>query len=286
MRAERLEFTVTGMDCGACAAKVQRAVERLPGVLRAEVALMSERLRLELAPGGAGGEQIEAAIRAIGFGITPLPQMAPPAPAHQAGCCGGHVHDQGHDHGHAHDHDHDHDHGHAAAAMTHAPAMPAPAVPAPAAPRWWQTARGRFLIGTGALLGIAWMAKFALPAAVAHWVFVLACLLGTLPVARRAFALMRAGVLFTIEGLMTLAAAGALIIGAAEEAAVVVFLFAVGEMLEALAAARARRGIRALSALLPETALLVHGDHTHAVPTGKPSSGPDCPPAPRRPSAL
>ena len=267
MRAERLEFTVTGMDCGACAAKVQRAVERLPGVLRAEVALMSERLRLELAPGGAGGEQIEAAIRAIGFGITPLPQMAPPAPAHQAGCCGGHVHDQGHDHGHAHDHDHDHDHGHAAAAMTHAPAMPAPAVPAPAAPRWWQTARGRFLIGTGALLGIAWMAKFALPAAVAHWVFVLACLLGTLPVARRAFALMRAGVLFTIEGLMTLAAAGALIIGAAEEAAVVVFLFAVGEMLEALAAARARRGIRALSALLPETALLVHGDHTHAVPT-------------------
>ena len=31
-----LEFKVTGMDCGSCAAKVQRAVERLPGVMKAE----------------------------------------------------------------------------------------------------------------------------------------------------------------------------------------------------------------------------------------------------------
>ena len=60
-----LEFKVTGMDCGACAAKVQRAVERLPGVMKAEVALMSERLRLERRQDGASGAEIEAAIRAI-----------------------------------------------------------------------------------------------------------------------------------------------------------------------------------------------------------------------------
>jgi Cd2+/Zn2+-exporting ATPase len=43
---------------------------------------------------------------------------------------------------------------------------------------------------------------------------------------------------FTIESLMTIAAIGALFIGAAEEAALVVFLFAVGEVLEGVAATR------------------------------------------------
>jgi Cd2+/Zn2+-exporting ATPase len=45
---------------------------------------------------------------------------------------------------------------------------------------------------------------------------------------RRAFAAARAGSPFSIEMLMTIAAVGALIIGAAEEAAAVVFLFLVG----------------------------------------------------------
>lgn len=238
-----VEFTVTGMDCGSCAGKVQRAVERLPGVLRAEVALMSERLQLDLAPGGATAAQIEDAVRAIGFGAALRPGHFAPDHAHD---CGG-------AHGHAHHHHH---------AET-----PARTATVAAPPRWYATPRGRFLIATGMLLGAAWAAKLLLPGALAYWAFILACLLGTAPVARRAYALLRAGVPFTIEALMTIAAIGALVIGAAEEAAVVVFLFAVGEMLESLAAERARRGIRALSALLPDTALLLHGDHTHAVPS-------------------
>lgn len=248
--AQSLEFTVTGMDCGACAAKVERAVTRLPGVLRADVALMSERLRLDLAAGGVDAAAIAAAVRAIGFGVEPV-TARPDAHPHShadAGCCGGHAH------GAADHHDH--------------PAGQAAAVAAPQAQvtPWYRTSKGQHLLVTGALLAAAWASKLAVADAVAYWVFVVACVLGTVPVARRAYALLRAGVPFTIEGLMTIAAIGALIIGAAEEAAAVVFLFAVGEMLESLAAARARRGIRALSALLPDTALLVHGDHTHAVP--------------------
>ncbi len=54
--------------------------------------------------------------------------------------------------------------------------------------------------------------------------------------------------------LMTIAAAGAVIIGAAEEAAAVVFLFLVGELLEGVAAARARASIRGLTDLVPRTA--------------------------------
>lgn len=261
-----LEFKVTGMDCGACAAKVQRAVERLPGVMKAEVALMSERLRLERRQDGASGAEIEAAIRAIGFGVSPLAPAKAVAKGHAA-CCGGHDHADHHDHDDHDEDDHKHDHGSDAAQDLSLPQKAAAALAgADPVTRWYQTTKGRFLLATAGLLGLAWLGKWVLPAGPAYAVFVLACVLGTIPVARRAYALMRAGVPFTIEGLMTIAATGALIIGAAEEAAMVVFLFAVGEMLESLAAARARSGIRALSALLPDTALLVHGDHTHAVP--------------------
>ncbi|MBM3604429.1 MAG: heavy metal translocating P-type ATPase, partial [Alphaproteobacteria bacterium] len=90
--------------------------------------------------------------------------------------------------------------------------------------------------------------------------------IGVAPVARRAFEALRMGQSFTIEGLMTIAAGGALLIGAAEEAALVVFLFAVGEVLEGVAAGKARQGIRALADLVPKTALLEVAGQTRAVP--------------------
>tara|TARA_R110000850_G_scaffold8155_2_gene30273 strand:- start:1328 stop:3028 length:1701 start_codon:yes stop_codon:yes gene_type:complete len=71
---------------------------------------------------------------------------------------------------------------------------------------------------------------------------------------------------FTIESLMTIAAIGALFIDAAEEAALVVFLFAVGEVLEGVAAGKARDGIRALANLVPKTALLEINGATREVP--------------------
>ena len=45
------DWTVTGMDCASCTTKVTRAVERLPGVSDVKVALMVERLSLNLVPG-------------------------------------------------------------------------------------------------------------------------------------------------------------------------------------------------------------------------------------------
>src|SRR3546814_12300727 len=58
---------------------------------------------------------------------------------------------------------------------------------------------------------------------------------------------------------MTVAALGALVIGEAEEAAAVVFLFSIGELLETVAAGRARAGIKALASLVPKTAALIDG---------------------------
>ena len=65
------EWTVTGMDCASCAGKVRGAVERLPGVRHIDVALMTERLRLTLDEEQTPRERVEAAVRALGYGIAP-----------------------------------------------------------------------------------------------------------------------------------------------------------------------------------------------------------------------
>ncbi len=88
----------------------------------------------------------------------------------------------------------------------------------------------------------------------AHWIYLVATLVTIVPFGRRAVALALAGTPFSIETLMCAAALGAVGIGAAEEAAVVVLLFAVGELLENVAAGQARAGIRALSSLIPRIA--------------------------------
>ena len=131
---------------------------------------------------------------------------------------------------------------------------------------WYRTTKGRFVLATGALLAAAGAAQLVLPGPAGEWAFVAATLIGLVPVARRAFAAARLGQPFTIEMLMTVAAAGALAIGAAAEAALVVFLFAIGEVLEGVAAGRARAGIRALGALVPKTARLVVGTRVREVP--------------------
>lgn len=56
---------------------------------------------------------------------------------------------------------------------------------------------------------------------------------------------------------MSVAAIGALFINATEEAAMVILLFMIGEMLESYAAGRARRGVSALMALVPEEAVVI-----------------------------
>ena len=137
--------------------------------------------------------------------------------------------------------------------------------PADRGKRWYETGKGRLVIGTGLLLAAAWAVNYLASEEIANWAFIAACLIGVAPVARRAFSALQAGMPFTIEMLMTIAAVGALFIGAAEEAALVVFLFAVGEVLEGVAANKARDGIRALANLIPKTALVEENGATREV---------------------
>ncbi|HHA2175219.1 TPA: Zn(II)/Cd(II)/Pb(II) translocating P-type ATPase ZntA [Enterobacter bugandensis] len=87
--------------------------------------------------------------------------------------------------------------------------------------------------------------------------FIATTLVGLFPIARQALRLMRSGSWFAIETLMSVAAIGALFIGATAEAAMVLLLFLIGERLEGWAASRARKGVSALMALKPETATRV-----------------------------
>ncbi len=68
---------------------------------------------------------------------------------------------------------------------------------------------------------------------------------------------------------MSVAAIGALFIGATAEAAMVLVLFLIGERLEGWAANRARQGVSALIALKPETATRLNGDQRETVALGE-----------------
>ena len=263
------------MDCAACATKVARAVERLPGVGGVRVGLMAEKLSLTLTPGAAGEKDVEGVVRRLGYGIAPVGRAGAsrkpfvlPAVPDACGCGVDHT-DNGPATQGAHDHAgcRGHDHGEPPAAADEEGAghlHPADATDGTTA--WYRTAKGRLVIGTGLLLAVAWGVGWIASPAVGHWAFAAACLAGLAPVARRAVAALRMGQPFTIESLMTIAAIGALFIGAAEEAALVVFLFAVGELLEGAAAGKARDGIRALASLVPKLALLEENGTTREVP--------------------
>src|SRR5471030_1279824 len=96
--------------------------------------------------------------------------------------------------------------------------------------------------------------------------FVLTTLVGLWPVLLQALRATRAGSPFTIETLMSVAALGALFIGATAEAAMVLLLFMIGERLESYAANRARSGVKALMALIPDSAVLIVDGNSTRVP--------------------
>ncbi|MBB4400375.1 MULTISPECIES: heavy metal translocating P-type ATPase [Rhizobium/Agrobacterium group] len=285
-----LTFSVGGMDCGSCAAKIETALSRLPGVADVKVSVARERLNLSLAESKTPVEKIEDTLRKLGFKPALLPQEKTAREKaadhdHDHGSCGGHHHDHdhsdhdhsGHDHS-AHDHTscggHDHDHskhdhsGHDHSSHDHAGHShgSAPAAADQSAEvghahgadekgAWWRTAKARNTFTGTVLVAIAYAAELSFPAW-GGYAFIIATLVTLFPIAKNAFNAARFGAIFTIEMLMTIAAIGAIIIGEAEEAAIVVLLFSVGELLEGFAAARARSGIKALGSLLPKTALV------------------------------
>jgi Cd2+/Zn2+-exporting ATPase len=276
VRVGELRWRVDGMDCGSCAAKVENAVARLDGVAEATVSLATGSLKVTPRDAGPSPAAVEAIVTRLGYTIRPAETPAAAKPA--CDCChhdhdhAAHDHDHaGHDHaGHdhaAHDHgghdhaahtDHDHaghDHGHAGRDHDHA---------ADAAMPFWQRRPVRLAAIAAIAMALAYAVGLLAPS-LARPAFVVAVLIGIAPIARVAWAAATSGTPFSIESLLVIAAIGALFIGAEEEAAAVVVLFLIGEVLEGVAAGRARAGIQALAKLVPDTALLERDGATTTV---------------------
>ena len=92
-----------------------------------------------------------------------------------------------------------------------------------------------------------------------------AMILAGYPIALSGWRALRINHELTINALMSIAAIGAVIIGAYTEAGIVMVLFVIGEALEGYTAERARHSIRSLMAVAPEEAILLdaHDDHYH-----------------------
>ncbi|EOW6721290.1 Zn(II)/Cd(II)/Pb(II) translocating P-type ATPase ZntA [Cronobacter dublinensis] len=201
-----LSWQVAGMDCAACARKVENAVRKVAEVRHVQVLFATEKLVVDAPP--SRREAIEQAVRAAGYTLRDTQATAP------------------------------------------------------AAPSAWRENLPILIIA--ALMALSWALEQFHPLA-GRAAFIVTTLVGLFPVARQAWRLTRSGNPFAIETLMSVAATGALIIGASEEAAMVLLLYLVGERLEGWAANRARSGVSALVALRPETAVRLRGDARETV---------------------
>ena len=193
----RFSWLVEGMDCAACARKVETAVRQVPGVSQVQVLFATEKLLVSA--DSDVSKQIEAAVSKAGYTLR-----SETAPVEKA-----------------------------SSLKENLP-----------------------LITLTIMMALSWgLEQINHP--FGNLAFIATTLVGLFPIARQALRLMKSGSWFAIETLMSLAAIGALFIGATAEAAMVLLLFLIGERLEGWAASRARQGVSALMALKPDTAIRV-----------------------------
>jgi Cd2+/Zn2+-exporting ATPase len=229
---ETTRFRVDGMDCASCGTKVETATRRIVGVDDVSVSVVNQTMVVKHAA-GVDLAEISAKVGNLGYPTRPIGgQPSSRSEGNEAGAV--------HMHG-----DHADDTG-----------------------PWWRSRKAMLTAACGAALIVAYLVGRLVPD-VGHWAFVVALLVGLVPIGRRAIAGAMAGTPFSIETLMSIAAIGAVFIGATEEAATVVLLFLVGELLEGVAASRARASIKDLADLVPKTALLVEGDDVREIPAAE-----------------
>ena len=126
--------------------------------------------------------------------------------------------------------------------------------------------RQRLLVLSGAAFAAGLAGSFLGVSGSVAWIpFVLSIVLGGIFTARRALVSIRSGIL-DINALMVIAVGGAMLLGEWSEAASVVFLFALAQLLEARAMDRARGAIGALMDLTPSEAIVRRDGHDTRVP--------------------
>src|SRR4051794_16226594 len=189
MDATETRYRVTGMDCAACAAKIETAVGRLPGVERVSVSPTAGTMTVGHASDGQLLSVMKAQLGRLGYGVFPANGDKNDAKAQTS---------------QEHDRDHEHADGHAHAHDEAAQEGP-----------WWRSRKGLLTIACGLALAVAYGLGRLFPE-IEWWAFVAALCVGLVPISNRAVSAALAGTPFSVETLMTIAAVGAVIIGAVE----------------------------------------------------------------------
>lgn len=171
---ERYSWLVSGMDCAACARKVENAVRQVEGIGQVQVTFATEKLIV--VANGDVRERVEQAVQQAGYQLRSENSTPEPAPS--------------------------------------------------------RLRENLPLIVLMVMMALSWaLEQFNHPFGQAA--FVATTLVGLWPIARQALRLIKSGSWFAIETLMSVAAIGALFIGATAEAAMVLLLFLIGERLKA-----------------------------------------------------
>lgn len=230
---EQKTYTIGNMDCANCARELQDGVARLEGVEAVEVNFATGKMRLS---GDVPYEALKTRVEAMGKTILSGDETKSP---------------------YSHSH-HGHDHGDENADDSHQPKRGGVV-------GFWDYLVNRHetrlaLTGGGLVALTVIMSLTGLPEQFAAMLYTIGMGIAVYPIAESGINTFRFTHQFSINLLMTIAAAGAVLIGEHLEAATVIFLFAVGEALEGYTADRARDSIRALMALKPTQARRISAD--------------------------
>ena len=294
-------WRVRGIDCVDCAQTLQKAIRRTEGVLWAEANIASATLRAEYDPEIVTQQTLEEEIGKLGYDVVPVRGVRA---THMyvtgldcaqcavnlekaVGTLEGMV-DVKVDFGASRlDYTHEEESGlaelvvrrieEAGYGVETGSEITQGETPSEAMGRgeWLKEHRRDLTLTVSGFLLVAAFAlsRVGISSTYAPVVYALVITLAGLPVVRRGVAALRRARTLDINALMTIAVVGSMVLGEWAEGAVVVFLFSLGNALEAHTMERARRSIRSLMDLAPRRALLIGENEEKWVPVDRLSVG-------------
>lgn len=286
MSAEERCYRLGGLDCAVCAEKVEKAVAGDPDVKSVEVSLATLRMKVAFAGVPASDGPVLSAVRRLGYSAEPEREAETSVLLHVEGmCCGaesvvierklealdglrgfntnpvtGQVQVE-------------YDPSRVSVrdilksiAETGMKASLERGLKEKRKPWWIGNRQVMFLFACGLMTTVAFALKIAGASEIAvNSFFGLAILTGACYPARMGLLALRTLTL-NIRLLMVIGAVGAIALGLYEEAALLVLIYSLGDVLEAFAVDRARGAIRALIDLLPEEALVKRNGRVETLP--------------------
>lgn len=281
---------ILGMDCPDCAAKVESAVQKMPGVQGADLSFAVGKLKLEYDPGQTGLDVVIKEVQKLGYravedesGVSLASTAVIRLEGLDCADCAAKLEKRirlipGAEEARV---------NFATARLDLVHQAPVDEVlkvinqmgyqgrvegtvsegEAPRLPLWQRNKYAFSALLSGAFLLAAVMVHLlAGPGLPAQVLYLLAILLGGYLPARAGAAMLLSARELDMNMLMVIAAAGAIAIGQWEEGAVVVFLFSLGNALQGYTFDKTRNSIRALMGLAPQQALVRRGHEEITVP--------------------